>query len=261
MKTHLPSGQIYLLLSLLIMQAFTGLSAGADAPASTATNTTGHFADQSDRIWLTGDGKKVAAFYLGESSGKAHGGVLLIPDLNRHPATPGNIDQLRRALAKNHWHTLAVDTSHTTAEAARQIVASGIDHFKQQGVFNIAILGEGHGAALAANYIANLPPAAQPLRALLMINASNSINDGAINNLELLNKIKLPVLDAYHYGIYRQQQAATARRQAIPRQQRPDYQQIRLPRASGNQQHSDNLVSKRIRGWLDNNVAGFMVKQ
>lgn len=219
-----------------------------------------------ENIQLIVAGQPQPAFYLSELSGKAHGGVLLIPDIGRSPTIPGNISALRHSLASKHWHTLALDTSDSSDTHTQQMIAAGISYLNQQGVFNIAILGEGIGAAQAIHYIAALPVidknqgGFEQIRALIMINAKNSIPGSRVNTLGKLGVIRQPILDAYSSSeLLKQQQATNRKRAARVRTGSVLYQQIRLPLISHFQQQGENRVTKQVRGWLDKNVAGFMV--
>ncbi|MEE8056738.1 MAG: DUF3530 family protein [Pseudomonadales bacterium] len=259
--------------SLLTTALLTSLALAQDDATTTETAVATEAAkrldsntDDQGKVWLTVAGQRELAFYLSETSGIAHGGVLLIPDLGHHPNTTGIIDSLRHHLAKQHWHTLALDTADATEERTLQMIAAGILSLNQHGVFNIAILGEGVGAALALHYVATLPAIDknqdefEQIRALIMINARNSIPGSSKNTLKKLTTIRQPILDAYINSDYLQQQQAKIRKTVVGRKTGDFYyQQIRLPKVSYYQQGEDNRITQRIRGWLDKNVAGFMV--
>ena len=218
--------------------------------------------ENSERAWLsTGSGKELA-FYLPESSGKAHGGVLMIPDRGHHPTTDGDINALRHSLASNHWHTLALDTDGQDAEAVQNTIKAGIAFLNDKGVFNIAVLGEGQGAGHALRYVASLPPVTEgeirQIRALLMLNANNTLAGVQGNAMAPLATIKLPVLDAFYANDYREQKQAAARKQ-LPKPGSKFYQQSRLPYSTTQTSPMETPAARRIRGWLDKHAAGFMV--
>ena len=247
--------------------------APADSPSNSPSNPPTYQQSLLDRqvaehekALLNVAGQQHLAFYLSETTGTAHGGLILLPDLGRHPASNGTINTLRQSLASHHWHTLALNSSQLSDKSSQQLIDAAVLYLNQQGVFNIAILGEGVGAAQALHYAANLPPINPEqelnyqIRALLMINANNRIPNSDINILKQLSTITLPVLDAYSSSDYFEQQLAKDRKRSANRLMKgKKYQQIRLPQTNGSKQGLDNRISKRIRGWLDNNVAGFMV--
>lgn len=211
------------------------------------------------RVWLDSGRGKALAFYLPEKSGKAHGGVLIVPNRGEHPAVQGLIDTLRYSLADNHWHTLALNISKLDTAAVQDEIRAGIASLNARGVFNIAILGEGEGALHALRYIASLPPRKQgeitQIRALVMINADNGQGESDIG---ALGSIGLPILDAWLANDLDEQQQARERKR-LASTSATYYQQARLPYTTYQSSRGENRVTKRIRGWLDKNVAGFMV--
>ncbi|WP_101758198.1 DUF3530 family protein [Oceanicoccus sp. KOV_DT_Chl] len=265
---------ILLLLSLLITSPllFAQDPDQESEPAAPATSTatgTEDLLDQQvpnhEKIWLNSTGGPQLAFYLNETSGKAYGGVLLIPDTNRHPATAGLLNSLRHSLARNHWHTLAIKVADANDEQTQQLITAGISQMNQRGIYNLAILGEGAGAAQALAYVASTPASqlnqnqSNQIRAVLLIDGSNQVPNSDLKVLAQLAEIKIPILDAFLSNNYQEQQQAAKRKQAARRHMNKLYQQIRLPQVSNFDPKEDNRITKRIRGWLDNNVAGFMV--
>ncbi len=257
----------------LIITLFSLLWIPALSLAQATDQNTGHESlfdkavDEQEKAWLNVDQQQELAFYLAETSGVAHGGVLLIPDIARHPTTLGSINTMRIALSKNHWHTLALNMGDANKEHAVNLITAGIQFLNEKGVYNIAILGEGKGAAQGILYTASTSSAGtdnrkqSPIRALIMINAHNSISDGETDILQKLSEITIPVLDAFSNGDYVEQREANERKAIAGGKINTAYLQIRLSQASGKQQKSDNSVTKRIRGWLDKNVAGFEVSR
>ncbi|MFA7555294.1 MAG: DUF3530 family protein [Spongiibacteraceae bacterium] len=207
------------------------------------------------QAWLNAAGKPSLAFYLAESSGKAHGGVILIPGLNQHPATQGLINTLRHTLSQNHWHTLALNMTDLDAAQSQAVITAGVAFLNQQGVNNIAILGEGAGADMAINYAATVSKSNNhQLRAVVLINASNELQGDKSQPTELLATLKIPVFDTFLSGDNLQQQRANQRRRAVPTGNK-QYQQARLPQVNNYSVLEENHVTKRLRGWLDNNAA------
>lgn len=216
------------------------------------------------KVLLQIDGPARRAYYMKETSGKAHGGVIIVPELKQHPANRGEINALRHILADRHWHTLALNMESDDPATANGMIAAAVQYLNQQGIYNIALLAQGGAAPLAINYVATLPEPPpgefQQLRALILLNAKNQQTAGSksLDTLTQLPAITLPVLDAYKNGDLRQQQQAQQRK-TTSRQRGKLYQQARLPLTDFSDISKDNRVSKRIRGWLDANIAGFMV--
>lgn len=223
---------------------------------------------EHEKAWLNIDGKKSLAYYLSEATGQAYGGVILSPDIATHPLVSKTISSLRVALSDNHWHTLALNTSELNPSQAEKAIAAGIKFLNEQGVFNIAVLGEGSGAAHSIHYLASRQTATSgqgeqgtvdQIRALIMINANNAIPGESDKTLEELATLNLPILDAFSNNDYLEQQLAEQRKKATRKSTNRRYQQIKLPLESSFRQANDNRITKRIRGWLDKNIAGFTV--
>lgn len=232
-------------------------------PATAAPATVDQNGNGDGRTWLQVGSGKQPAFYLPETSRTTYGGALIVPDSGNHPENQGSINRLRHDLANNHWHTLALDISGLNPQEVQQAIAAGVAFLNGKGVFNIAIIGKGRGAAYALHYVAGTPPAQggkiHQIRALVMINADNFVAALKDNPMAPLAKLRRPVLDAYTANNLDQQREAAARRQ-LARPGNKRFQQIGLPDYIGFRTlDQENPQSKRIRGWLDKNVAGYMV--
>ena len=225
--------------------------------------------DAVEKVAIEVGGQQQTAYYLKEASGKANGGLLLLSDSKRHPLLKGSIETLRYALAENHWHTLAIDTSTVDMEQAGAIIDAGMAFLNQRGVFNIAILGEGNGALQAVNFLSKKTGSGQTaeqsafnqLRAVVLLHVGTLAEKQNTTFNQQLSQLTLPILDAYNNGIPQQKLAASERGLKMRRNGQKLYQQARLPASSATMQGQDNRTTRRIRGWLDKNVAGFMVSQ
>ncbi len=262
---------LIILTTLFSVAAQTQEAMTENAPAATPSQKGGMESriDQEvpdrEKAWLMAGDLQQIAFYLSETTGTAHGGVILLPDYAKHPAEAGMINTLRHTLSDNHWHTLAVSLLNTNEQQAQQLIAAAIKHFNNQGVYNLAILGEGVGAAQAIHFAASLPPSNNPrqpnqIRAVILYDGKNAIPGSDVATLEKLSTVSVPVLDAYSNSDFEAKQLAEKRKSAARRlMNNRNYQQIRLPMTTGLHTEEDNRITKRFRGWLDNNAAGFMV--
>ncbi len=246
------------------------------------------------------------SLYLEDTSGKARGGVIIVPGMASNPADPEIIDALRQVLARNHWHSLALsmpplipaaagDTSAATGPESneetageklqqgsaapsaeqpgatpttsldQQAILAAIHFLNQQGVFNLAIIREGTGAISAATYLRNMPPADSSrgefpqLRALVMINARNSIGGKQDQLSALFPSLTVPVIDLYLGNDYRDKREVQQRQKAGQSLAGKQYLQIKMPPVGPNWQDREDRLTKRIRGWLDKRIAGFVI--
>ncbi len=219
--------------------------------------------------WLTVGNKKIPALYLSQVKGGTHGGVLLIPNLNMPPSQRGIINSLRNALPESHWHTLALDLSTVeplTEQEISQSVAAGLKFLNDDGIYNIAIIAEGVGAARAIHFLADLSAGEnallQSIRALIIIDANNNVPNSTVKTLEKFSTIAVPILDAYSANNQSQQRLASLRKRAMYKNKgQSGYRQITLPRQVNYYNQHENHITKRIRGWMDKNISGFTVEK
>jgi len=103
---------IALLTQFSLWQFCYAQAPASDTPAPETKESKNLFAtsvNQDELTWLSISNGKIPALYLSETSGRAHGAVLIIPQAGRHPTTAGRISNIRINLADHHWHTLALD--------------------------------------------------------------------------------------------------------------------------------------------------------
>ncbi len=222
--------------------------------------------------WLNVSEHKVLSIYLEEETGTAYGGALIIPDLKEHPASRGISNNIRTALAAKKWHTLALeltDIDPNDNQLNSDIIQAGLELLNSKGIYNIVIIGKGTGASHAIHYLAesakNNNPLLASVRALVTIDVNHSALNSTINTLEQISALSTVYLDAYTSNNQQQQLLAKSRRQAARHlisadRQQSKYNQLKLPPQIDSYSIEENLISKRIRGWLNKNIAGFIIK-
>jgi len=248
----------------------------ANPTPTTATPTTATLASKpsnrelaKQQRWLSAGDRQLSAFYIEQVSLETRGGVLLIPDLQRAPATVSIVNSLRNALPQSHWRTLALDMRPVDWSDEQQVLdalGAGIAYLNEQGVFNIAIIAEGGGGAQAIQYLAKLSREGaeqlQTLRALILVNARNTLPNSEYDALDSIADIQLPILDAVGKNDYPLMAMAQQRRSASHRMDgESNYRQLALPQTVHYNRRHDNSVTKRIRGWMDTNISGVTVEQ
>lgn len=251
------------------------------APLTAATNpkskepTTGTLLEYADpdlkeqQHWLPVGNRQISSLYLSQTGGKTYGGALLIPNLNTPPSQRGIINSLRNALPESHWNTLAIDLSNKeplSEQFVSQSIAAGLKFLNEKGIYNLAMIAEGVGAAQAIHFLTDSSSAddvmLQSVRALIIIYPNNNVPGSDVKTLEKLSTIEIPVLDAYSANDYSQRELASSRKKAIhntPAQ--PAYRQITLPNQVNYYRKHENHITQRIRGWMDKHISGFTVEK
>jgi hypothetical protein len=90
---------------------------------------------------------------------------------------------------------------------------------------------------------------------LVLINAKASQYPAYSLNDELA-KLNIPILDLYTTNTPELMHEITARRNAVVRKQLAEYTQLRLPALDTVSSSKQNMISKRVRGWLKTHAAG-----
>lgn len=162
------------------------------------------------------------------------------------------------------------------AEArAMERIAEAMRFLHRQNLFNIAIIGDGVGAARATAFLHSLADmkapaeasspensggmAMKPIRAMIIVNARNHIPASVINLPLALMDPEVATLDVY-FGVDRRDQLeAQRRRLTAQRQKFQVYQQLKLPEMAS-LEHNENRLSRRIRGFLAQHARGIRVE-
>mgnify|MGYP003132931302 FL=1 len=111
----------------------------------------------------------------------------------------------------------------------------------------IVLLGQGTGGYWAARYLQQQAP--QDVRHLLIVQPRQP--DGQEEPLaQLVPPLKLITGDFYYKDVTSDQQTARERLNASRRIQHPAYRQVGLPRQTGERQTDQEVLVRRVRGWL-----------
>ncbi|MGE6531048.1 alpha/beta hydrolase family protein [Pseudomonas sp. NPDC077382] len=147
----------------------------------------------------------------------------------------------------------AQDPAETPApkpEQAEQITArieAALAFARSKQPSAIVLLGQGTGGYWAARYLQQQAP--QDVRHLLMVQPRQP--DGQEEPLaQLVPTLKLTIGDFYYKDVTSDQRTARERLNASRRIQHPAYRQVGLPRQTGERQTDQEVLVRRVRGWL-----------
>jgi len=271
-------------------------TAAAPGPAASAAATPTGNADQalaaSVRVgrpeWLEAAGERFLGIYTETASDPPHGGIILLPGMAAHADWPGVIHPLRRDLPAYGWATLSIQLPapalakdrhwelapvFTTAKGR---IAAAVAFLEKQGVKNIVVVGHDLGAAAAAAALAGATDG--KIASFVAVGMGLPLNtDNAPYRPELLEQITVPMLDIYgsrdNDTVLQQasRRAAAARKgggksrsQQGVRAADSDhgsfsYRQLEVVGADHFFTASDQVLTKRIAGWLRKHAAGVIV--
>lgn len=247
-------------------------------------------------ITLTAGDQKVFAIFSESVTGSAQGGAILLHDSGANADWPAIVQPLRLGLPQFGWSTLALQlplnagpTLTTYNAALDQIFArikAAADFMRGKGINNIVIIGDGMGAIAASAYAASAE--ASQVKAFIAINMGVYKGvDAKIDTLASIEKITMPMLDIFgtrarievtafaedraiaakKAGLkaYKNQKLETFKQSAVARTPFEDrtgyiaYRQMKIMGANSAFIGMENLLLKRIVGWLRKHAPGVTV--
>lgn len=209
-------------------------------------------------VWLESEGKKFLGLYTETEKVAGKGAVIILHDMGGHPDQRQLIYSLRVVLPEHNWTTLALqmplretgagqeDYYALFPEAAARIQA-GIGYAKSNGAENIVVVGYGLGGLMG---VYALSEQAEDVKALVTISLSVPVTENKIvQTLELIKKIKIPILDIYG-ALDVADVTDSARDRRLAAKENAGYRQIKIDDEGHTYLHDEGLLVKRIYSWL-----------
>ena len=225
-----------------------------------------------DAEWLKTGKSKVFSIYTESAIEKTIGGAIILHGSGVHPNWDQVIRPLRSQLPDHGWATLSVQLPVLSNEAEyddyiplfKEVaprINAAVKFFKAKGIQNIVIIAHSLGAGMAGYYMGSKPDSS--IRALVAIGVSGVMykSDKKVGYLTSLKKISVPVLDIYGSNDLdivlkgEKAKAMTARKAGNKR-----YTQVKVTGANHFFDNKDDVLVKRVRGWLAKNAAGTEIK-
>ncbi len=221
----------------------------------------------ADAYWLKSGSAQFLALYRQQQGRQVRGAVILLHGMGAHPNWPDVIKPLREALPELGWATLSLqmpvlspaepvaDYGRSLDEATRRI-ESGIKQLKDWNYSNIVIIGYSFGGALAANALSSKDFSDISAFVAISIQAQAFLNP-RLKLLKSLEGLKLPVLDIYgSRDMLEISDAVHDRRLAARKGSNDAYQQMIIEGADHYYTGVEDVLIKRIQGWLQKVTAG-----
>lgn len=262
---------------LLLISLFTGFtSSHAASDTAKEKRWAAQIKDslfEGEIVWLTAKGQakknqneKFLGIYTRETAEVAQGGAILLHGMGAHPNWPAIIFPLRLQLPEHGWSTLSIqmpilgnDAALTDYAPLFDEVAGRIDAaialLKSKGINNIILIGHSLGAIMGAYYLSANDKTA--IRAFVGIGMSRNKTDKRMDTPRLLEKISLPVLDIYgEQDMFSVLNSAKQRVNAAEEAGNKFYFPLRIPGADHFFRDREEVLVKRIWGWLNRYAAG-----
>ncbi len=214
-----------------------------------------------DALSLKANGTEFLALFTENTAKQTLGGAIILHGSGVHPAWPDVIEPLRSELAEYGWHTLSLQMPILANEASTQDyeplfdevpgrIQAGVEFLKAKGVKNIAIISHSLGNTMASYYLTQQKEPA--IKAFVAISFGPGLPDQAkMDSYSHLNKITIPTLDIFGSEDFtRNVNTASKRRLMAKKAGNKKYKQIKIEGADHFFSNMDDILTKRIRGWL-----------
>lgn len=226
-----------------------------------------------DAEWLKAGKSKIFSIYTEHTTEKAIGGAIVLHGSGVHPNWDQVVRPLRSQLPDYGWATLSLQLPVLANDAdykeyiplfkdVAPRITAGVKFLQNKGIQNIVIIGHSLGSGMAGYYMAQKPDSS--IRALIAVGVSGVMykGDSGVGFLTSLKTIKVPVLDIFGSNDLPQVlkgeklKAATARKAG-----NKNYTQIKVNGANHFFDNKEDVLVKRIRGWITKNAPGTEIKK
>jgi hypothetical protein len=146
---------------------------------------------------------------------------------------------------------------------------AALQFLHDQGQFNLIILGNGSGAIRAHDFIDKITPKIdnprlrakleRPVRALILVNGHNQLPIMEEPYRNWFSDPDIPVLDIFFQGNYRNTIDAKNRKILSRQKKALNYKQVRLISLNSEKSWNENILSRRVRSFLDTTAVGIEV--
>ena len=226
--------------------------------------------DGSEVLWLNSGSDEFLALYTPQTNEVAHGAAIILHAMGGHAEWPRTVSPLRTQLPLHGWTTLSVqmpviapenqleDYGATLQQAADRIEAA-VKALRERKFLNIVVVAHSFGAATTLAYLEKQQK--QKVVALVAIGLHDyAFVKPPLDILKLIEKSKIPVLDIYGSRDFKKViDQAPDRRLAAKKGNNRQYAQYEIEGADHYFNKSEEVLIKRIRGWLDKAAPGVSI--
>jgi dienelactone hydrolase len=209
-------------------------------------------------VWLEAEGKKFLGLYTETEKTTSKGVVIILHDMGGHPDQQQLIYGLRTFLPEHNWTTLSLqmplreigvekEEYYALFPEALARIQAGIKYAKDNGAENVVVAGYGLGGLMG---IYALSEQAADIKALVTISLPVPETEiKTAQTLELIKKIKIPMLDIYG-ALDVPDVTESARDRRLAAKENNAYRQIKIDDEGHSYVHDEGLIVKRIYSWL-----------
>lgn len=224
-----------------------------------------------DAEWLKTGNSKVFSIYTESATEKTIGGAIILHGIGVHPNWDQIIRPLRSQLPDFGWSTLSIQMPVLANDAkyseyvplfsgiAPRINAA-VKSLKAKGINNVVLIGHSMGATMAAYYMSLKPD--DSIRAFVSIGSTGRMfKDPEKNYFKSLEKIKVPTVDIYGaIDLAEVMGSAKRKKQIAQKAGNKNYYQVKVAGANHFFAGKEDVLIKRVRGWITKNASGTEIK-
>lgn len=224
-----------------------------------------------DAEWLNVGKSKILSIYTENTTEKAIGGAIILHGSGVHPNWDQIIRPLRSQLPDHGWSTLSLQLPVLSNEAEYKDyiplfkdvaprIKAGVEFLKSKGIRNIVVVAHSLGSSMAAYYMANKPD--PTIRAFVAVGVSGNMHKSdTVGYLTSLKTINVPVLDIFGGSDLPQVlESKKAKANTARKAGNKNYTQVEIAGANHFFDNKDEVLIKRVRGWLMKNAIGTEIK-
>ncbi len=219
-------------------------------------------AEATEIVWLGANDEEFMALLNDQTDDIAKGAAIILHGMGAHPDWPQTISPIRLALPDYGWTTLSIqlpviapenkveDYGNTLEQAVARIEAA-VAFLRERKYLNIVAVGHSFGAASALSFLEKTDE--RKIMALVAIGLQDyAFVKPTLDLLGLIEKSKVPILDIYGSRDFREAiDQAADRRLAAKIGSNEEYAQLEIVGANHYFNKVEEVLIKRIRGWLD----------
>lgn len=209
-------------------------------------------------VWLQANGQDFLSLYIESEKTANDYAAIILHDIGEHPDQKPLIHALRTQLPQHNWTTLSLQMPLREAGASevdyyplfdegRARIDAAVDYLQKNGAKNIAVVGYGVGALMAAYAVSEKPDNIKAL-ATISLSASEATNPQA-QSYTFIKNIAVPFLDIYaEYDL--PAVVDTARQRRMAGKDNPVFRQVRMDGENHTYQQDHERLVKRVYSWL-----------
>ena len=210
-------------------------------------------------VWLNSEQEPFLGLFTQAERTDNTNAVIVLHDRGEYPDQLPLIHGLRTVISQHNWSTLAIqlplreigagaDDYYDLFDEARGRIQASVIYLRDNGAKNIALIGYGTGAEMAAYTLSLEPDALLALVAISLPLPSSSVPPAQIATF--IPNIALPFLDLYaEFDL--PDVVDTARQRRMLGKDNPVYRQVKMYGQNHAYQQDPALVIKRVYSWLD----------